>query len=365
MEESELHNLIINDNKVQKYILSLLNMADCNYVFIHEDSYPNGMIADFTLKQDNKVHAIIECKGSRIGVNDYVRGIGQILQYQYFAENHLSTKGYEFVDSTKAVFCFPSSIIKNPNFNIGLFRYPKDTVIMEVNETNHNVRVISEAELEKFREAFNNNLVTISQYYVRDNRIFELYILLRYLHLQKIKGKTSVDRTDAELNFLRLIETPNNKNWRNAFISLSSLGFIDSNNLPTNIGTTYANYDFGEFAYELLESYIKPYISLFFDVFNDYDSNEFVISNKQISENIRTKYNNKDVLFVTDSDERYISSWMNILRDDYGCISFEPRKYLRKINYNPNDLRKEVLINKINNNSIAKKYIDKFIDLIR
>jgi len=365
MEESELHNLIINDNKVQKYILSLLNMADCNYVFIHEDSYPNGMIADFTLKQDNKVHAIIECKGSRIGVNDYVRGIGQILQYQYFAENHLSTKGYEFVDSTKAVFCFPSSIIKNPNFNIGLFRYPKDTVIMEVNETNHNVRVISEAELEKLREAFNNNLVTISQYYVRDNRIFELYILLRYLHLQKIKGKTSVDRTSAELNFLRLIETPNNKNWRNAFISLSSLGFIDSNNLPTNIGTTYANYDFGEFAYELLESYIKPYISLFFDVFNDYNSNEFVISNKQISENIRTKFNYKDVLFVTDSDERYISSWMNILRDDYGCISFEPRKYLRKINFNPNDLRKEVLINKINNNSIAKKYIDKFIDLIR
>jgi len=365
MEESELHNLIINDNKVQKYILSLLNMADCNYVFIHEDSYPNGMIADFTLKQDNKVHAIIECKGSRIGVNDYVRGIGQILQYQYFAENHLSQKGYEFVDSTKAVFCFPSSIIKNPNFNIGLFRYPKDTVIMEVNETNHNVRIISEAELEKLRQAFNNNLVTISQYYIRDNRIFELYILLRYLHLQKIKGKTSVDRSNAESKFLRLIETPNNKNWRNAFISLSSLGFIDSNNLPTNIGTIYANYNFGEFAYELLESYIKPYITLFFDVFNDYNSDEITISNKQIANNIKAKFNNKDVLFVTDSEGRYISSWMNILRDDFGCVDFEARRYSRKINFNPNDLRKEVLINKINNNSIAKKYIDKFIDLIR
>lgn len=365
MEESELHNLIINDNAVQKYILSLLNIADCNYVFIHEDSYPNGMIADFTLKQNNRVHAIIECKGSKIGVNEYVRGIGQILQYQYYAENHLSTKGYEFVDSTKAVLCFPSSIIKNTNFNIGLFRYPKDTIIMEVNETNHNVRVISETELEKLRGAFKNNLVTISQYYIRDNRIFELYILLRYLHLQKIKGKTFVDRNNAEIKFLRLIETPNNRNWRNAFISLSSLGFIDSNNLPTNIGTIYANYNFGEFAYELLESYIKPYVSLFFDVLNDYSSNEISISNKQISDRIRDKYNNKDVLFVTDSNERYISSWMNILRDDYGCIYFEPRKNLRKINFNPNDLRKEALINKINNNSIASKYIDRFIDLIK
>lgn len=365
MEEFELHNLIINDTKVQKYILSLLNMADCNYTFIHEDSYPNGMIADFTLKQNNKVHAIIECKDSRIGVNDYVRGIGQILQYQYFAENHLSQKGYEFVDSTKAVFCFPSSIIKNPNFNIGLFRYPKDTVIMEINENNHNVRVISEAELSKLREAFNNNLVTISQYYVRDNRLFELFILLRYLHLQKMKGKTYVDRKEAELNFLRKIETPNNKNWRNAFISLSSLGFIDSNNMPTNIGMTYANYDFGEFAYELLDGYIKPYITLFFDVFESFKTNTIDISNKQISNFIRKIYNNKDVLFVTDSDERYISSWMNILRDDYACISFKARNNDRKILYNPTELKKEVIIKKINNNEISTFYINKFFDLIK
>lgn len=335
MEESELHNLIINDKRVQKYILSLLDMADCNYIFIHEDSYPNGMIADFTLKQNNKVHAIIECKGSHIGVNEYVRGIGQILQYQYFAENHLSQKGYDFVDSTKAVFCFPSSIIKNSNFNIGLFRYPKNTVIMELNEINRNVRVISENELSKLKEAFNNNLVTISQYYIRDNRIFELYILLRYLHLQKLMGIDFVDRYKTEIHFLRKIETPNNNNWRNAFISLSSLGFIDSKNLPTNIGMTYANYDFGEFSFELLNSYIKPYVSLFFDVFTTYNSDIIVASNQEFANKIRGMYNEKNVLFVTDSNERYISSWLNILRDDYECIDFKPRNNLRKIIYNP------------------------------
>lgn len=365
MEENELHNLIINDVKVQKYILSLLNIADCNYVFIHEDSYPNGLYADFTLKQNNKVHAIIECKGSGIGVNEYVRGIGQILQYQFFAENHLSNKGYDFVDSTKAVYCFPSSIIKNPNFNIGLFRYPKDTVIMEVNEDNHNVRIISEAELAKFREAFNNNLITISQYYIRDNRIFELFILLRYLHLQKLKGVEKVDRKIAECNFLRKIETPNNRNWRNAFISLSSLGFIDSNNLPTNIGMTYANYSFGEFAYELLDVYIKPYVDLFYKIFCKKNSNEFEMSNRDIAEEIRKLYNGKDVLFVTDSEQRYISSWLNILRDDYGCIEFSSRHNHRKIIYNPLDLKKEVLIKRINNNEISDFFIKKFFDLVK
>ena len=365
MEESELHNLIIENTTVQKYILNLLNVADYNYIFIHEDSYPNGLIADFTLKQNDKVHAIIECKGSRIGVNEYVRGIGQILQYQYFAENHFSKKGYEYIDSTKAVLCFPSSIIRNPNFNIGLFRYPKDTVILEINEDNHNVRIISEKELTKLSEAFNNNLLTISQYYVRDNRIFELFILLRYLHLQKLKGVSYVDRKETERSFLRKLETPNNQNWRNAFISLSSLGFIDSKNLPTNIGRSYANLTFGEFAYELMDVYLKSYFELFFRVFGEFNNNTFTLSNKEISNKIRKLYNGKNVLFVTDSNERYISSWLNILRDDYACISFEARHDERTVNYNPLELKKEALIKKIDDNIITKNYINKFFDLVK
>ncbi len=39
---------------------------------------------DFTLFERNKVRAIIECKSGAIGVSEYVRGIGQIFQYEYF-----------------------------------------------------------------------------------------------------------------------------------------------------------------------------------------------------------------------------------------------------------------------------------------
>lgn len=46
--------------------------------------------------KENKVRAIIECKSGAIGVSEYVRGIGQIFQYEYFFENHLSLKIMDF-----------------------------------------------------------------------------------------------------------------------------------------------------------------------------------------------------------------------------------------------------------------------------
>ncbi len=54
----------------------------------------------------NKVRAIIECKGGAIWVSEYVRGIGQIFQYEYFFENHLSLKNYEFCQNFNSVFDF-------------------------------------------------------------------------------------------------------------------------------------------------------------------------------------------------------------------------------------------------------------------
>jgi len=127
----------------------------------------------------------------------------------------------------------------------------------------------------------------------------------------------------------------------------------------------YANLSFGEFAYELMDVYLKPYFELFFNVFADINKDSFTISNKEISNKIRKIYNGKDVLFVTDSAERYVSSWLNIFRDDYGCISFKDRHNDRQINYNPLELKKEALIKRLNNNTVSKNYIDKFFDLIK
>ncbi|GAA9983390.1 hypothetical protein VN0985_03500 [Helicobacter pylori] len=75
---------------------------------------------DFTLFERNKVRAIIECKSGAIGVSEYVRGIGQIFQYEYFFENHLSLKNYGFCQNFNSVLVFPESVLKNNDFNVGL-----------------------------------------------------------------------------------------------------------------------------------------------------------------------------------------------------------------------------------------------------
>ena len=49
-----------------------------------------------------------------------------------------------------------------------------------------------------------------------------------------------------------------------------------------------------------------------------------------------------------------MSSWMNIIRDDLGCVYFEPRKNIRKINFIPKNLNKITLFSK------SKNYIDNF-----
>lgn len=365
MEEFKLHDLIIKDTNVQKDICSIIGSDFDKCEFIHEDSYINEITADFTIKQENCVKAIIECKGSNISVTDYVRGIGQIMQYENFIDKKLSTKGYEFDCNAKPIFCFPSSLIRNCKFNIGLLKYPEKAVIIEVNDSTHAVREITRDELNKLEQAQYRQLVTISQYYIRDNRMYELYILLKHLSYLKLKGETECNRSKMEQEFLMKLETHNNRNWRNAFISLASLGFINTDNMPTSIGISYGAKDYEEFASDVFETYLSPYVEQIFKVLELSGNSVVSLNNTKICEEIRNNFRGRDVLFLTESDGRYMSSWLNILRDDYGCIDFAPRNSTRTIKYNPCKFNKNSLKEEIKKNSIAYEYIDRYYSLIK
>jgi len=360
MTEAEVHDLIITNDITRNSINNILSVSNSSK-YIHEDTYINGITADFTVIEKDRVVSIIECKGSDIGVTDYVRGIGQSLQYEYFFENKISKKGYEFSSDCITILLFPSSVIRDNSFNIGNFKYPKSTILLELNETNNVARKIEDSELKKLRNATVKKFVTISPYYFRDNRIYEDYILLKYLGLLHFKGKSLLNRKELE-DFLKKAETHNPNNWRNAFITLSSLGLIDSKNLPTPYGINMGHMSFEDFAINILSSHIKPYVDEIYACFNDKAYIE--IGNKDIKAIITKKYNDRDILFLTESDARYISSWMSILRDDYGCILFEAKSSKRTIVYNPLELNEETLRKKIKENSIAYKYIDKFNKLI-
>ncbi|UOS03058.1 hypothetical protein MPG43_07420 [Helicobacter pylori] len=80
--EKDFQDLIASNNSIQKDICSVLDYKD--FKLLREDTCINGITADFTLFERNKVRAIIECKGGAIGVSEYVRGIGKFFNTNIF-----------------------------------------------------------------------------------------------------------------------------------------------------------------------------------------------------------------------------------------------------------------------------------------
>lgn len=111
----------------------------------------------------------------------------------------------------------------------------------------------------------------------------------------------------------------------------------------------------------MYKDYLYPYIDILMDILIENSTDNMCnLNNQQISNLIRTRYEGKDVLFLTESNGRYISSWLNIMRDDFGCIQFEARSSERKIIYKPSELQQSDLTRKIKEYSNAKQYVDSF-----
>lgn len=369
IQEKLFQELIKNNNSIQSYILDALDLDSVNADFDKETKYINGITSDFTIISNSEITAIIECKRADINVTEYVRGIGQLFQYDYFYRKNITPKNFStFTYNSNrfvSVLIIPSTFIKNTQLNIGRFAYPKTFKLLEINLNNNYVRQITEDELNTLANAANENLVTISQYYIRDNRLFELYICLKYLRIKgSFNNREKLNRRDLEEN-LRKVETINNRNWRNVFISLSLLGFINSNNQLTEIGLIMSNKDYSDFILNMYQDYLKPFIDEIMDTLTSDESSSIKISNDEISKKLRDKHGGKDILFLTESQNRYISSWMNILRDDFGCVQFRPRNSKREILYHPKELNELTLKNKISSNTSANKYIEKFDSLAK
>lgn len=363
LKEKEFQDIIEKNNILRQDICKALNIDFMESVFEREIKFINGITSDFTLFQNGKIRAIFECKGGAINVTDYVRGIGQIFQYEFFAEEKLSDRNYNFypIDEFYSVYIFPDSVLRLNEFNVALFKYPRTKKLIEVNAKSLAVRIIDDNELKLLKDSKEKNLVVISQYYIRDNRLFELYFLLKLLMLFKLKSKKVHRQTlHKQGGLLRKTNTINNANWRNAFISLTSLGFIDRDNYPTQTGVLYANKAFYEFAYMIFEGYLKPYYEAIFTIL----SNNPNISNREICEKIRKNFSCKtDILFLTQSNGRYISSWLNIARDDFGILDFEPHQNKRKILLNPCEANAETFKTHIKVHSKYNDFERKFMEV--
>lgn len=366
MLEREFQEKIYNNQEIQENIVNALEIDPTNFLFNREIEFVNGITSDFIISntETNKMQAIIECKRADIGVTEYVRGVGQLFQYEHFQRRGIRPKNLSQIvydnDENRNVLVIPSSFIANTNLNIGLFCYPETAKILEIHINNNRVREISKDEITKLADATVDSLKTISQYYVRDNRLFECYIALRVIGILK-HLHINLNRVEIENNILRRIEVINNGNWRNAFITLSSLGFMTKKAGLSNTEAQLIPADVYSFISSMYKDYLYPYIDILMDVLIENSTDSICnLNNQQISDLIRSRYDGKDVLFLTESNGRYISSWLNIMRDDFGCIQFAARSSERKIIYKPSELRQTDLTRKIKEYSNAKQYIDNF-----
>ena len=178
--EKFIHDLIIKDESVRNDIFSILDISNTSRIkLLHEVRFSHGISADFVLLVDNKIRAIIECKGFKVGINDFVRGIGQVLQYESFKEKNVDV-GFDYSETFNTILIYPSSIIRNNLSDFKALKYPKSTIIIEINDGTNISRTIKPNDY-SFKDETSLDVSIISQYYIRDNRLFELYLLLKYL----------------------------------------------------------------------------------------------------------------------------------------------------------------------------------------
>lgn len=139
-------------------------------------------------------------------------------------------------------------------------------------------------------------------------------------------------------DLLNLIQSPNLGNGRNISISLSSFGFINSENELTILGYEFSQLNFIEFTMRLIDEYLYPYVNTLMTVLLEHQ-NKLVTWNivKDSCKAIWSVPSNREIEFLTESDTRYISSWMNILKDDIQCVSYLSKTQKKVVNiiYNP------------------------------
>ena len=177
--EKAFQDIINNSDEIKKGISEILldkkEVDNANYE--KEVEYINGITSDFTITDGQfRLLSTLECKRADIGVTEYVRGIGQLFQYEYFFEQKISPRKFSeyLYDEGKeynTAIVIPSDFYKNTTLNIGRFKYPKSTKIIEINLASKNVREIDRKLLDEFAKK-DSNTIAISSYYLRDNRIF-------------------------------------------------------------------------------------------------------------------------------------------------------------------------------------------------
>lgn len=330
MEETEVQHILEND--IQNILKACLGFTG-NFTPKPQFPLKNGIQADLGVTDDSgNVLALFECKGS-VGINDLVTGIGQVAQYQ----NHVEEKfEYGYSQLAKAFLVIPKHVLEV--YELPYLYFPEHSGIILIDEATK--KFISIRKEKMSAERLSRTKI-ISPYYVRDNRLGELYLGLKII--EAITPLLGIERiTMKVVGGLMERVIINRGNARNISISLHGLGFVDHENRLTAEGQRHARMDYFEFCKNLAHDQVAPFLNVIMaallKIVNEKNTNysSFSTTLEEIKGKILEMFDNYDVLYLTESGSRYLSSWMNILKDDLRAISFATRDYNNmSINYLP------------------------------
>ena len=72
--EKYIQNQVINNLNLQKYVLDNLGIEQSNSIkFTKGLTYANRILPDIKISKGKEILALVECKGAKINVTDYVR----------------------------------------------------------------------------------------------------------------------------------------------------------------------------------------------------------------------------------------------------------------------------------------------------
>lgn len=354
--ENEVKSLITQKN----IISSVVNDSD-RITVVNEVKIENGITIDHVVyNRYNKAIALIESKGGDIGITEFLRGIGQVTQYQSHIDNR-SVLNYS--KDCVSILAFPNTLYSKID-SIESLAFPKKTLLLVINEINGAATIIKPKRV-RGSESF-KDVVRISPYYIRDNRIGELYVGLLELKKRFYTNSGKINRNMDSL--FQEIGAPNPGNARNVAISLSSLGLIDSKNNLTSVGHKYSLLNYVDFSSSLINEFLSPYVNIILysllKFFQPNSKGNYELSWVDLKQVIDGLWG-KEIEFLTESRTRYISSWCNILKNDINCINFESNKQKKEIqiNFLPMVGTFDTEIKNIKTPDYVEKYLSTYFEL--
>ena len=203
MIEDEVKAFFTPDNPaIKQYLAQHLNYFDDFSVMSEQKIFYGLKVDKVILDKNQKFLSLIECKGD-VGTTEYVRGIGQILQYRTQAKKELRNR---MAEKFSIVLAFPNELNTKQNpVEIEKLEYPNDAHLFIINSQNNSYKAINLAitKIGSKTKYFGEKLVSISPYYFRDNTFAEYFIGLHTMHYRSFYQKKVSRNIDDVLKSIK------------------------------------------------------------------------------------------------------------------------------------------------------------------